>query len=476
MSHSAPSTSQVLQSLQQQHWMQGRFPALNLVRAHWTTRYAARYTFVFLVLAIIAMIFVPWQQTSKGYGRVIALDPQQRPQPVTASAKGIVVKIQEGLREGAFVKKGDVVLEIEPLAKDAQLQIQNQIEQLNSKLKVAENKRDLAAQSVDLQKLAGQAILDSAKESVEAAKAKVEQTKDKVQGFDASVERSKADFDRAAKLLADGLKSQKDFIKEKENYLKAVATFEEGEGAVIEAMKFLASKEQDLLGKTREIEVKNRETEGKLQEALSDIATIQKELSETRQKASEYGDRLLVTSPVDGFLHELHAQTGSTVIKEGDTLFIVVPQTKDLAVELMIRGNDVPLLHIGDEVRIQFEGYPAIQFLGWPSAARGTFGGRIALISPTDDGMGNFRILVTPDDDAIKDKREESWPDFRYLRQGGLANGWVLLSKDGKLSRVSLGYEIWRQLNGFPPVTSSKKPSDSGKEKEDKPSKIKLPK
>ncbi|MEL6546322.1 MAG: secretion protein HlyD, partial [Myxococcota bacterium] len=51
---------------------------------------------------------------------------------------------------------------------------------------------------------------------------------------------------------------------------------------------------------------------------------------------------------------------------------------------------------------------------------------------------GRFRIVVIPDES------EENWPEARYLRQGIKAKGWVLLNQ------VSLGYELWRQLNGFP--------------------------
>jgi hypothetical protein len=50
------------------------------------------------------------------------------------------------------------------------------------------------------------------------------------------------------------------------------------------------------------------------------------------------------------------------------------------------------------------------------------------------------------------------------------------------LRQVTLGYEIWRQLNGFPAATSGAVPSGDGKvdaaepsDKDDK-SKVKLPK
>jgi hypothetical protein len=78
--------------------------------------------------------------------------------------------------------------------------------------------------------------------------------------------------------------------------------------------------------------------------------------------------------------------------------------------------------------------------------ARGTFGGEVLLIDPTDDGTGRFRILVQPKPDELGDGEVVEWPGPRWLRQGVQTRGWVLLQ------RVPLWYEIWRQLNGFPPA------------------------
>ena len=46
---------------------------------------------------------------------------------------------------------------------------------------------------------------------------------------------------------------------------------------------------------------------------------------------------------------------------------------------------------------------------------------------------------------VLPDEREQKWPADRFLRQGTSVRGWILLEN------VSIGYEIWRLLNGFPP-------------------------
>ena len=67
-------------------------------------------------------------------------------------------------------------------------------------------------------------------------------------------------------------------------------------------------------------------------------------------------------------------------------------------------------------------------------------------------GGGDDEPLVggIEDDDphAIPDEEDEPWPEPRFLRQGVRTKGFVLLDE------VSLGYELWRQANGFPPIVS----------------------
>ena len=94
----------------------------------------------------------------------------------------------------------------------------------------------------------------------------------------------------------------------------------------------------------------------------------------------------------------------------------------------------------GAPVRIQFEGWPVIQLSGWPSVAVGTFSGQVIAIDPSAQASGRFRVLVEENSDT-----GAPWPDRRFVRFGSKARAWVLLEE------VSAGYEVWRQLNNFPP-------------------------
>jgi hypothetical protein len=95
------------------------------------------------------------------------------------------------------------------------------------------------------------------------------------------------------------------------------------------------------------------------------------------------------------------------------------------------------LLGVGQQVRFTFDGVPAIVFSGWPDASYGIFNGKVIAVENAANKNGNFRVLVA------EDTSKKPWP--YALRIGAGARGFALL-KD-----VPVWYELWRNINGFPP-------------------------
>lgn len=178
---------------------------------------------------------------------------------------------------------------------------------------------------------------------------------------------------------------------------------------------------------------------------LSEISSASAELARIETRIARQASQS-ITAPRTGIVQRIFAPQGGVMVKAGQDLALIVPETANRSVELRVSGNDAPLLSIGRKVRLQFEGWPAVQFAGWPSVAIGTFGGEIAVIDPGADPEGSVRILVFPEEG-------EEWPDARYLRQGVRVVGWILLDS------VSLGWELWRQFNGFPPTIKLSPPA-----------------
>lgn len=148
----------------------------------------------------------------------------------------------------------------------------------------------------------------------------------------------------------------------------------------------------------------------------------------------------IVRAPRDGFIQSLNAGDAATYINAGDVLATFVPDNAERVVEVFIDGRDVALVKRGDKARIMFEGWPAVQFSGWPSVAVGTFGGIVVAVDQSAQPNGRFRVLIAEDKSDA-----HAWPEERFVRFGAKAQAWVLLET------VPVGYEIWRQLNNFPP-------------------------
>lgn len=180
-----------------------------------------------------------------------------------------------------------------------------------------------------------------------------------------------------------------------------------------------------------QVKIRVEELRARVAEAAAELTRVDVNLS--RQSVQT------VRAPRDGVILSVNAGDAATIVQSGDVVSSFVPDDVERAVELFVDGRDVALVRPGAEVRLQFEGWPAVQFSGWPSVAVGMFSGIVAAVDPSAQTSGQFRILVTEDKSA-----PEPWPDQGFVRFGSKARGWVLLDT------VPVGYEVWRQLNNFP--------------------------
>ena len=190
------------------------------------------------------------------------------------------------------------------------------------------------------------------------------------------------------------------------------------------------------LASRREFEqarIRVEELRARVAEAAAELTRVEVNIS--RQSVQ------IVRAPRDGVILRVNAGDAATFVNAGEVVATFVPDNVARAVEIFVDGRDVALVQPGAPVRLQFEGWPAVQFSGWPSIAVGTFHGKVEAVDPSAQPDGRFRVLVTEDEDA-----EVPWPEERFVRFGAKARGWVLLGT------VPVGYEVWRQLNNFPPT------------------------
>ena len=460
------------------------FPSLRLARLARSVRRIGKWMMVLLFVSAMAMLLAPWQQSIRGEGTVIAFDPFERPQAVQAPVKGRIAERGEGVAENAYVEKGQLLFRIEDQDPLYLSRLEQQVANARSELEVAEGRLDRArdlrdnnrrivevtTEELAAMRTARDELVAAYDEFVEQAVNKLDAQKSKVTAARAKLWQAEADYNRKQKLLEDGIESQ---LKAQESEQK----YREADASVQVALQEVENARNGVEGKQRERESKRQEWEAKINKVLSqlekaraEVAKAEIDINKTAEEINQKKSKLLdqqrklavqetqdVRAPRTGYIMDLAVFDTSSIVKPGDQLCRIVPETESPAVQVWVAGNDAPLIAPGRHVRLQFEGWPAVQFSGWPSVAVGTFGGKVALVDPTDNGAGKFRVVVTPDPE------DEPWPEHPYLRQGVRANAWVLLDQ------VPLGYEVWRRMNGFPPALKSKQDT-----KISKPPKIKV--
>jgi biotin carboxyl carrier protein len=242
---------------------------------------------------------------------------------------------------------------------------------------------------------------------------------------------------RQKSLYAQGLASQRSLEMADMEEARAFTEWNRAKAAVSGAKSELMAISSDQSKVSTDGSAMVEDARAQYSSVMADLANAKAELPRISARLSRQHSQE-VRAPRDGIIMRLIVSQGTEMVKPGEQLAILIPDTDERATEIWIDGNDIPLITEGREVRIQFQGWPVIYFSGWPDLSYGTYGGHIVLVDTTDNGTGKFRVLVKPD-------LKKDWPSPKYLRQGVRAHAWIFLN------RVSIGYEFWRRFNDFPP-------------------------
>lgn len=404
-----------------------------------TPRVVKRILVWIVLLCFIAptlMLFLPWQQNVQAMGAVTAFAPLERRQSVDAPVGGVIK--QWFVREGARVKEGDPLLEIRDV--DPRFKERLLIQQQTSATKLKAKQDELHSYQVQLQNLltVRQAKLAAADYGLMVAKQKVVSASENVESAQATGDAADFQVSRMKRLVQEGLVSRREVELAERDGAVAMRTLNSARAALDSARAEEKSATANLMQVKAETDASIDASRALISKIGSEVADSQNELTNLDINLSRQESQLL-KAPRAGTVFRVPVNSQSQIISQGQPLLVIIPDTEQRAVELMVSGLDAALIVPGTRVRLEFDGWPALQVSGWPNVAIGTFAGKVAFVDASDDGSGRFRVMVLPDESVQK------WPTERFLRQGSSSRGWILLEE------VSIGYEIWRVLNGFPP-------------------------
>lgn len=411
----------------------------------------------------VFVLFLPWTQNIKSASKVTALKPNQRPQTIHSIIAGRIEKWY--VQEGQLVKKGDTILYLSETKSeylDPNL-VNNTEQQLKAKeatVKSYFEKVNANDNQIDALIKARILKLEQTKNKLIQANLKVQSDSIDLAAAQLNQKIAKDQLTRMEELFKEGLKSLTDLETRRQKLQEAQAKL------ISQENKFIGSK-NEVLNVRIELQSINAEYNDKIAKSESDkfaslssmydaealVSKLQNQFENYRIRSGMY----YVLAPQDGYITKAIQSGIGQTIKEGEEIISIMPYDYELAIEMYVNPMDIPLLQIGQHVQVQFDGWPAIIFSGWPGISFGTYGGQIVAIDNFVSENGKYRVLVS------HDKNYPHWP--KEIRLGAGAQSLTFLKE------VPVWYELWRQINGFPPdyykqnlsFTKSKKQNEDKK-------------
>ena len=405
-------------------------------------KYFNRFLVVFFTVLVV-MLFLPWTQNIAGKGYVTTLQPENRPQTIQSPIPG---KIDAWyVREGDLVQKGDTLLKISEIKSEYfdPLLVERTAKQLQAKQQaVTAYQEKVSALNAQIS-----ALIKEQELKLKQAENKQQQQLLYVQSDSIQYEAAKTNRDianirleRTQMLLDQGLKATRDLEEKKLKYQETSAQH-------LSASNSYRNAQKEMEIATFEIDRLQASFADKLAKIRSDLATAKSlqyeaegQVAKLQNTLANYDSRTALqylTSPQTGYINKALTGGIGVTFKAGDQLVSIMPYNYQVAVETYVRPIDMPLLELGESARVEFDGWPAIVFSGWPNVSYGTYGARVVAIENFISQNNLYRVLLAPDPD------DHPWPE--QVRMGSGARTIALLNE------VPVWYELWRQINGFPP-------------------------
>lgn len=396
------------------------------------------------ILAFILFLFLPWTQNIQSNGLVTTRLQENRPQNIQTQIAGRIV--QWKVKEGDQVRKGDTLLvlsEVKDNYLDPKL-VERTKEQANAKRSSVDYYKGKAnATQYQIEAIERGRVL-----KIQQLKNYLNQLQSKLRAEQAELVAATNDYNlaqdqrnRQRKMFEEGLVSQTQLQQREVAFQNALAKKTVVENKIAQTQQEIANNQVEQNSAIQEYMEKRQKAEGDRLSSLSDANTSLADASKLENQVSNYevrSEQYIIKAPQDGQVVQVARSGIGEILNEGEVIGLVVPDRNNAyAVEVFVRPVDLPLIDKGQKVRLIFDGFPTIVFTGWPKGSYGTFGGEIVAFENTISENGMFRVLV------VEDKKEDPWP--KQIKVGSGAKSIVLLKN------VPIWYEVWRNINGFPP-------------------------
>lgn len=419
-----------------------KYKTLNRVEKKVSTRVLVKILTIGAVVFCITM-FLPWTQNVRSSGSVTTLRPNEKPQTINSFISGRIEKWY--VQEGDVIEKGDTIARISEIKADYldPKLLENTKDQLNLNESKSESyKSKITSQKAQLKALKNQRDLKLDQNDIKLQQAKLKIEIDSMQYLASKLDFETAlnQYNRMDSLNKLGLKSLTDLEKRRLKKQETNAYLTSSRNKWINTKSdFINLKIENAAIRTK-YQNDASKINAEIFTSLSNQLETESSVSKLKNKYSNVSMRqgmYYVLAPQDCYITKTFYSGIGETVKEGSAMVSIMPRNYQLAIQLYIDPIDLPLIKKGKQVQIQFDGWPAIVFSGWPDASYGTYQGTVYAIDQFISENGKFRILVE------EDSTNYPWP--KALRFGGGTSNFLMLND------VPIWYELWRNINGFPP-------------------------
>lgn len=399
--------------------------------------------FLFTFLAFVFIMFLPWTQNIKTQGNVNTLFQEQRPQKLNSPIPGRIIKWY--VKNGDVVKKGDTILQISEIKDDyldpflvertqEQVQAKKGVrEYYNAKISTTENQIAAITASKDLK-------LNQIKIKIAQLQNKLKAEQAELTAVNNELKIAQDQLNRQNKMYEEGLVSLTQLQQRNVSYQNALAKKTSAENKLAQTQQEIAAQNIEQNAVIQEYTEKLSKTEGDRFQSMGQVAGSTGDIAKLENQVATYKVRkglYYILATQDGQITQLTKAGIGEIIKDAETIGIIVPKKIDYIAEIYVKPVDLPLIRENQKVMLTFDGFPAIVFSGWPNSSYGTFSGKIIAIENSISENGLFKAIVA------EDKTQKKWPPNMKIGTG--ASGIAILND------VPIWYEIWRNINGFPP-------------------------
>ena len=399
--------------------------------------------FLFTFLAFVFIMFLPWTQNIKTQGNVNTLFQEQRPQKLNSPIPGRIIKWY--VKNGDVVKKGDTILQISEIKDDyldpllvertqEQVQAKKGVrEYYNAKISTTENQIAAISTAKDLK-------LNQIKIKIAQLQNKLKAEQAELTAVNNELKIAQDQLNRQNKMYEEGLVSLTQLQQRNVSYQNALAKKTSAENKLAQTQQEIAAQNIEQNAVIQEYTEKLSKTEGDRFQSMGQVAGSTGDIAKLENQVATYKVRkglYYILATQDGQITQLTKAGIGEIVKDAETIGIIVPKNIDYIAEIYVKPVDLPLIRENQKVMLTFDGFPAIVFSGWPNSSYGTFSGKIIAIENSISENGLFKAIVA------EDKTQKRWPPNMKIGTG--ASGIAILND------VPIWYEIWRNINGFPP-------------------------